>query len=57
MPIRLDEITVFRSISVEGRTLHMECDIERNVGGINSGFEAKLASHYCDPSMFVVDLA
>lgn len=57
LPIRIDEITTFRSISAEGKTLRMEFDLERDIDGFNSDFEALLASQQCDPSMFATDIA
>jgi len=57
LPIRIDDITTFRSISAEGKTLRIEFDVERDISGFNSGFEAQLASQQCDPSMFATDIA
>jgi hypothetical protein len=57
LPIRIDEITTLRSISAEGKTLRMKFDVEREIGGFKSGFEAQLASQQCDPSMFATDIA
>lgn len=57
LPIRTDEITVFRSIRAEADTLFMDYDVEREFEDFKPGFEALIAQDQCHPEMFAVDLA
>lgn len=57
LPIRIDDITIFRSISAKGKTLRMEFNVEKNISGFNSGFKEMLALQQCDPAMFATNIA
>lgn len=56
LPKRLDSITVMRSITAEGRELHVNMDVEQEISGFQPGFKASIAAEQCSPAMFGHDL-
>ncbi|WP_085850862.1 hypothetical protein [Pacificibacter marinus] len=56
LPLRIDNITVFKSIEADGHTVTMTYDIDRENIELRPDFKQMLASEYCAPDMLETDL-
>ena len=52
LPMRVDEITVFRDIKANGTTLTLIYDVESSISGFRSGFGDDLAREFCSVQIF-----
>lgn len=57
LPMRIDEVTVFRKIAADGKTLKLYFDVERDIPGFRADFKSSLAAEQCAPEMFLHDLS
>ncbi|MCE6959360.1 hypothetical protein LAZ40_09880 [Cereibacter sphaeroides] len=57
LPVRIDEITLLSGIEARQGTLRMTYDVEQDIPGLRTDFEATLAKAQCAPEVFGTDLA